>query len=75
MMGGKKICGVLVEAKGQANGKLESLVVGIGLNVNTLAKELVPGATSLREVTGKRHSRRALLKVLLIQLKGDLCSI
>lgn len=69
---GRKICGVLVEAKGRVNGDLESLVVGVGLNVNSKAQELVPGATSLREVTGRRQSRPLLFKALLNQLGKDL---
>lgn len=69
---GKKICGVLVETQGRANGDLESLVIGIGLNVNSTPEELVPGATSVREETGRTHYRRALLKDLLRRLQSDL---
>lgn len=72
MVHGRKICGVLVEAKGRANGDLESVVVGVGLNVNAKAGELVPGATSLWEETRKKHPREALLKSLLRELKKNL---
>ena len=73
LVGGKKICGVLVEAQGRSNGKLESLVVGIGLNVNAAPpEESVPGATSLARETGKRQSKSPLLKALLTQLRKDL---
>ena len=72
MVKGRKICGVLLEAKGQANGSLESLVIGIGINVNIQSAELVPGATSLYEETGKKQSREKLLKALLIQIRKDL---
>lgn len=75
MVRGKKICGVLVEAKGRSNGALDSLVIGIGLNVNSSAKDLVPGATSLYEETGKRRSRSVLLKSLLAQVEKDLRSL
>ena len=68
----RKICGILVESKGRANGKLESLVVGIGLNVNSLGKELFTGATSVRKETGKRQARAPLLETLLDQLGKDL---
>jgi len=72
LVGGKKVCGVLVESKGRASGQIECLVVGIGLNVNSRAGELVPGATSLAEATGRGHSRQKLLKALLAALRKDL---
>lgn len=72
LVGGRKICGVLVEAKGRANGCLESLVIGIGLNVNAKPEELVSGATSLLEETGRRQSRSELLKAILSVLRKDL---
>jgi BirA family biotin operon repressor/biotin-[acetyl-CoA-carboxylase] ligase len=69
---GKKICGVLVEAQGRANGRVESLVIGIGLNVNSSEEELVPGATSLKEESGKKEAKTPLFEALLRQLKSDL---
>lgn len=72
LVGGKKISGILVEARGRANGELENLVIGIGLNVNSSPEELVSGATSLREEIGRRESRSGLLKALLRQLGKDL---
>ncbi len=72
LVNGKKICGVLIEAKGQANGKLDTLAIGVGLNVNSLFKELVPGATSLLEETGKRQMKTALLQEILDRLTLDL---
>ena len=72
MIRGKKICGVLIEAKGQSSGKLESLVIGVGLNVNSSSEELIEGATSLLEQTKKRQPRSGLLKDLLTQINNDL---
>ena len=72
LIGGRKICGVLVEAKGRTDGTLESLAVGIGLNVNSKSVELVAGATSLLEETGRRQSRSRLLKDVLAELRKDL---
>ncbi|MBI4115301.1 MAG: biotin--[acetyl-CoA-carboxylase] ligase [Candidatus Omnitrophica bacterium] len=72
LVNGKKICGVLVEAKGRTDGHIESLVIGIGLNVNTKGEEVFPGATSIYEEYGKRVSREALLKELLQQIAKDL---
>lgn len=69
---GKKICGVLVECKGRPSGDIESLVIGIGLNVNSRREELIAGATSLREETRRRQPRTALLEKILKQLRKDL---
>ncbi len=68
----RKICGILVESKGSPNGDLESLVIGVGLNVNSEAEELVSGATSIREETGRRQARESLMKELITQMKKDL---
>jgi len=72
LVGGRKICGILVEAQGRSNGHLENLVVGVGLNVNASPEELVKGATSVARETGKKQSRPALLKTLLEELRKDL---
>lgn len=72
LIGGKKICGVLVEARSRTNGNLESLVIGVGLNVNSKPEELVPGATSLSAETGKKYSRSRLLTSLLQEFRKDL---
>ncbi len=69
---GKKICGVLVEAQGRSDGRVESLAIGIGLNVNVPQKELVPGATSVREERGKKESRSPLFRAILQELRKDL---
>ncbi len=72
LVGGRKVCGVLVEAKGRSNGDLESLVIGIGLNVNAAPSDLATQATSLKEQMGKRQSRTVLFTALLRQLEKDL---
>lgn len=72
MVRGKKICGVLVEASSRANGRLESAVIGIGLNVNARAEQLVSNAISMRDVTGKNYHRNKILRKLLDQLQKDL---
>ena len=71
---GKKICGVLVEASTKA-GKLESAVIGIGLNVNSEPKELLATATSLKVLKRKKFSQVKILKEILTQLKQDLKSL
>jgi BirA family biotin operon repressor/biotin-[acetyl-CoA-carboxylase] ligase len=61
MAAGKKCCGILVQLHDDA------IIAGIGINVNQTAfpEELKPLATSLRIVSGMRHSREVLLEKLL----------
>lgn len=68
MIGGKKIGGILTEAKSGRGGKT-SFVVGIGLNVASI-KDDVPEemeglATSIEDITGKVMSRTRIIKALL----------
>lgn len=72
MIKGKKICGVLVESKGSPNGDLDSVVIGVGINVNSQASELVPEATSILEETGRKRARELLLKDVIRQMRKDL---
>jgi BirA family biotin operon repressor/biotin-[acetyl-CoA-carboxylase] ligase len=69
---GKKICGVLTEAQSLSNRKLESVVVGIGLNVNSEPQELPETATSLKAFKGQEYPREKILKEILDQLLSDL---
>ena len=67
LLHGRKLAGVLLERAG------ESVVCGIGINVNQHAEEL-PGDTrlvpvSLRVATGRDHDRGALLILLLEALE------
>jgi BirA family biotin operon repressor/biotin-[acetyl-CoA-carboxylase] ligase len=71
LVGGRKVCGVLVERRLGAGGETGSLsdaavVVGIGLNVNQRAfpPELAGKATSLAAECGRRIDRAALLASL-----------
>lgn len=67
----KKLCGILTEMSAEAD-SVRFVVLGIGLNVNTRSKDLLPDATSLREITGADISRVALLQVILKELEKDL---
>ncbi len=63
----KKVCGILTELSGETD-KINFVIAGVGVNINT-KKELLPeGATSLAAEKGKEISRvdfvRALLKNL-----------
>lgn len=71
---GKKICGILVESSCKSS-RLENVVIGIGLNVNSDAAELLPTATSLSEIKGKELDRGKLLKRILNQLGKDLAPL
>ncbi|MBI3313883.1 MAG: biotin--[acetyl-CoA-carboxylase] ligase [Candidatus Omnitrophica bacterium] len=68
---GSKICGVLVESSSKG-GQLENVIIGIGLNVNSPAEELIEGATSMLEVLGRKTNRHKILEEILKQLKKDL---
>ncbi len=67
----KKLCGILTEMSAETD-RVRFVVLGMGLNVNTKAKDLLPGATSLREITGAEVSRLQLARLLLIELEKDL---
>lgn len=72
LIGGRKVCGILVESFGRGSGSF--LVVGVGLNVNATAfeGELAETATSLRlacgsEVVRERGLDRLPLAVTLLE--------
>lgn len=64
---GRKVCGILTELRTAAE-RIDSVIVGIGLNVNMERGDFDPAhretATSLREETGREHSREDLLFAL-----------
>jgi BirA family biotin operon repressor/biotin-[acetyl-CoA-carboxylase] ligase len=72
LVGGKKICGILTELRSHA-GKVDFIVVGIGLNVNMLATQFDPNlrqtATSLFIELGQHISRKDVLTKLIANLE------
>jgi BirA family transcriptional regulator, biotin operon repressor / biotin---[acetyl-CoA-carboxylase] ligase len=62
----RKICGILTEMTGELT-RIESLLVGIGVNVNQhfFTGEIQKTAASLAQLTGKEVSRITLLAVFL----------
>ncbi len=67
---GRKVAGLLVEGTGQ-QGKVDFVVLGIGINVNIESKELgVDGATSLGEVLGREIDQDDLFAAVLLELKS-----
>ena len=70
---GKKICGILTENTFGGD-KLQSSIVGVGLNVNNLLEEeLQTIATTMRQEKGKRICLRRVLRVLTENLQGSFC--
>ncbi len=68
VISGKKVAGILTEIKPQDN-RVDSAVVGIGINVNMTEKDFqrasLPDATSLRIETGKPISRIEFTKTFI----------
>jgi BirA family biotin operon repressor/biotin-[acetyl-CoA-carboxylase] ligase len=70
---GKKICGILTENT-FGGGKVQSSIVGIGLNVNNLLEtELQTIATTMRQEKGKRVCLRRVLRCLMGNLQAPFC--
>ena len=65
---GKKLCGILTELQAE-EGKVKSVIVGIGVNVNVsetdLPQELHEVATSLKMIMGQSVSRNSLICSIL----------
>ena len=71
LIGGKKVCGILIESKVQAD-TVEYAIIGIGINVNlkiTDFPEILPIATSLSHELGKEVSRLSLIRHLLVEME------
>lgn len=69
-VGGKKLCGILVEDAIE-RGEVKHAVVGVGLNVNMDAAgypEIAETATSLATASGQRLSRLLVLRTLLQEM-------
>ncbi len=64
LVSGKKVCGILTELRAEVD-RVQFVVVGIGVNVNSLPSQAVPGAISIREVKGVPFSRVVLLQEIL----------
>ncbi len=60
----KKLAGILTELRAEVD-QMKFVVVGIGLNVNNTAAQLVDGATSLKQEAGKGFSRIEVLQEIL----------
>ena len=67
---GRKVCGILTEMSAELD-RVNFVVVGIGINVNASARELPPGATSLKALSGKKISRVGFAQELLREIDRD----
>ncbi|MFH1552415.1 MAG: biotin--[acetyl-CoA-carboxylase] ligase [Candidatus Omnitrophota bacterium] len=70
LVGGKKLCGILTELKAQPD-RVDFLVLGIGINVNTPAKKLPPEGTSLKIELSRHVSRAELIRCMLEEFEKD----
>lgn len=69
---GKKICGILTEGVVGSNGKYDSVVIGIGINVleASFPAEIAGIATSVYLESGKKPDRNELCAMVLNELDG-----
>jgi len=67
---GKKICGILTEAMMSVElQELDCIIIGIGINTNTVASEIKNFATSIQEETGICGIRNQLIAEILNQFE------
>lgn len=68
---GKKICGILTEAMMSVElQELDSIIIGIGINTNTVDAKIKHFATSIREETGICGIRNQLIAEILNQFES-----
>jgi len=64
LVDGRKLAGILSEMEGEAD-RINHLNIGVGINVNNDPTPREPSAVSLKELTGKKVSRKELLAEFL----------
>jgi BirA family biotin operon repressor/biotin-[acetyl-CoA-carboxylase] ligase len=64
LIGDKKVSGILTEIKAQPD-RVDFLVLGVGVNVNTSPGDIPPEATSLKEASGNAVDRSELVRKIL----------
>ncbi len=75
LVNNKKTCGILTEMQTKDN-KVQFIILGIGINIDTHISKLPPGAGSLRKEVkraGVQFSRLELARQLLRQLDQEYC--
>lgn len=63
----KKICGILIE--NVIKNKLNSTIIGIGINVNQTEFENFPKASSLKNITGVHYNLDEVLQLIILYTK------
>lgn len=66
----KKIAGILTEMEAESD-RIKFIILGIGVNVNTVLSELPKTASSIAHITGSPVSRQALLIALIERLEHN----
>jgi BirA family biotin operon repressor/biotin-[acetyl-CoA-carboxylase] ligase len=69
-MGDKKIAGILTQIKAQQD-MVDFVILGAGINVNTLKADLPSLGTSLRECADKLFERKEVLKYVIEMIDKD----
>jgi BirA family biotin operon repressor/biotin-[acetyl-CoA-carboxylase] ligase len=67
LINGKKVCGILTEMNAEID-KINFVITGIGMNINTKMELLPKGATSLAEEKGKELERLEVVRMVLRNL-------
>lgn len=66
MISNKKICGILTEMKAQQD-CVDFVIVGIGVNVNTISRHLPKGSTSIKDELARRGIKGQVSRVALVK--------
>lgn len=69
-VGKEKICGILTEMNAEID-RINFIILGIGINVNTDPSKLPKNSTSIKSKAKKAINRVELLKELLLELEKD----
>lgn len=67
LINNKKICGILTEMNAETD-KINFVIIGIGININTKKEFLPKGATSLAEESGRELSRVDIVRSIFKSL-------
>ena len=70
VLGTAKLGGILLESKTLGD-SVSFAILGIGLNINQTQARLLPGAVSLRLVSGMPYDLRTLLRAILDQIRSS----
>ena len=69
LLAGRKVCGILAEMDAEMDAT-NFVNVGIGINANASIRQFGDCATSLKDVLGKKISRKEFFSTLLAEIEG-----